>query len=185
MEIEFKDMHKIILDFLNEEVNPELEIIGSWYFRFLKSNKEKLSLHLPFYTNEFAQLSFNYIRAFTVVYNLLNQEIATVLDGKCLFNIFAKSKHLNMDALTLDFQEKKENLALWQNETITKLNTFLPVFDKKELIEFKDPNTIKKTFELFNAIRANKIIETPVLIDLNENIFSLKDNINHLNIIGI
>lgn len=181
--LEFKKIHIVIIDFLKLENNYEiekLEILGNWYFRFLISSEVKLNLHIPFYSVDFTLVAYRYVRCFTVLYNLLKQDKITQFDGTCLFDIFNKSSHANTNDLILDFQDKKEDLAIWKNDTITKLDAFLPVFNKAEVIDFNKPKTIKNTFELFKAIRNHKLIKFPLLIELEEKLLSF-NNLDVLN----
>jgi hypothetical protein len=141
--VEFTAIHNVVIDCLNKENNNTLEVIGLWYYRFLKSDEEKLSLYLPFYSKEFAKLAFTYVRLFTVVFNLLKKEELTEFKGTCLFDVFSESSQTELDDLTLDFSEKKENFSIWGEDTHTKMDSFLPVFIKEELIEFDKLNTIK------------------------------------------
>ena len=166
--IEFKKIHNVIITFLKEESNSDLDTLGLWYFRFLKSDKEKLSLHLPYYSKEFSRTAFNYIRAFTIIFNLLKEERLSKFEGTCLFDIFNYSANEKIDKLTLDFLKQKEKLALWGEDTLTKLDIFLPVFNKEEIIQLNIPKTIKNTFELFNSIRNSGIIDFPQHIELEE-----------------
>ena len=173
--IELKNIHIVIIDFLKLENNYEidkLEILGNWYYRFLKSSEEKLNLHIPFYSVEFTLVAYRYVRCFTVLYNLLKQDKITLFEGTCLFDIFNKSSRANTNDLTLDFTREKDDMCLWSENTLTKLDGFLPVFDKKELIENGDPKTIRNTFELFKSIRNSGIIEFPILIKLGEKILT-------------
>ncbi|WP_299164229.1 hypothetical protein [uncultured Eudoraea sp.] len=180
--IEFKKIHNVIIDFLQEENNNELAVIGSWYFRFLVSNQEKLSLHLPYCSEELLTLSFNYIRAFTVVFNLLKGEKLTEFEGTCLFDIFNASSCEKMDELTLDFIKLNENHVLWGENTLTKgentlakLDAFLPVFSKEEIIRLNKSKTIKNTFELFKSIRKTEVFDFPLLIELDETMLSFNN----------
>lgn len=173
--IEFKKIHNVIIDYLKKKNGSEFETIGSWYFRFLESDEEKLSLHIPSYSVEFTKSSFTYVRLFTFIYNLLNQEELTQFDNTCLFDIFNKSSRPKIDDLTLNFSKQKENLVLWKDDTLTKLDEFLPVFNTEELIEFNKSKTIKETFKLFKAIRDSKIIKYPQLINLQEKILSFNN----------
>ena len=135
--IEFTKIHNVIIDFLKEENNDELEMIGSWYFCFLKSEEEKISLYLPNYSNELLRLAYNYIRAFTIVFNLLKEKELTDFESACLFDIFNHSSKTPMHELTLDYIKQNEGLILWGEDTLTKLDAFLPVFEKEEVfIEF-------------------------------------------------
>jgi len=151
--IEFEKLHNIVTLFLKEERNHELKILGSWYFRFLKSDKEKLSLHLPYYSKEFSKIAFNYIRVFTLMFNLLKKERLSKFEGTCLFDIFNYSANEKVEKVTLDFEKQKGNRAYYGNDTLTNLDTFLPVFNRQEIIEFGNPKSIKNTFKLFKIIR--------------------------------
>ena len=176
--IELKNIHIVIIDFLKLENNYEidkLEILGNWYYRFLKSSEEKLNLHIPFYSVEFTLVAYRYVRCFTVLYNLLKQNKITPFEGTCLFDIFNKSVHANTNDLILDFLNQKDGLSLWSKNTLTNLDSFLPVFDKKEIIEIGDSKTIRNTFKLFKSVRNSEIIEFPIQISLKEKILSFNN----------
>jgi hypothetical protein len=119
--VEFESIHNVVIDCLNKENDNNLEVIGLWYYRFLKSETEKLSLYLPFYSIEFTELAYTYIRLFTVAFNLLKQNKLIDFKGTCLFDIFNKQPRTEIGLLTLDFSEQKDNLALWGEDTLTKL----------------------------------------------------------------
>lgn len=179
--IEFEKVHNVIIDFLNEEKNDKLEVIGSWYFRFLSSETDKLNLYIPYYDKDFSCLAFNYIRAFTFVYNLLNEEKVTNYEGTCLFDIFKPLQDNQISNLTLNYKEIKNDIILWGGEEIrTKLDVFLPVFNREELIRFNKPKTKKDTFKLFKSIRDYRLINYPQLIEIEDKIlsFSEEGNVN-------
>lgn len=173
--IEFKKIHDSIINFLQEEDSSELEVIGSWYFRFLQSDKEKFSLHLPYYFKEFTSLAFNYLRTFTLIYNLSQEKKLTDFKNTCLFDVFNTAPDAIMDDLTLDFSKQNQNIAFWGLDTITKLDAFLPIFNKEDIVQFNKPKTIKNTFELFKSIRNLKVFDIPLLIELNEKILSFNN----------
>ena len=170
--VEFESIHNVVIDCLNKENDNNLEVIGLWYYRFLKSETEKLSLYLPFYSIEFTKLAYTYVRLFTVAFNLLKQNKLIDFKGTCLFDIFNKQPRTEIGLLTLDFSEQKDNLALWGEDTLTKLDQFLPVFNKEELVEFDEPKTIENTFQLFKSIRNANFINHPVLISIEERMLS-------------
>jgi hypothetical protein len=178
--IESKKIHSVIIDFLKLENNYEidkLEILGNWCFRFLISSEEKLNLHIPFYSVDLTLLAYRYVRCFTLLYNLSKQDKITQFEGTCLFDIFNKSKRPDINDLILDFLSQKDDLNLWSDNILTKSDSFLPVFDKKEIIEIVDSKTIRNTFQLFKSIRNSEIIEFPIQINLKEQILSF-NNIN-------
>ena len=179
--IEFEKIHNVIIDFLDEEKNDKLEIIGSWYFRFLCSENHKLNLYLPFYNKDFSSLAFNYIRAFTFVYNLLNEERLTNYEGTCLFDIFKPMQNNQISDLTLHYKEVKNDVILWGEEEIrTKLDAFLPVFKKDCFVNCNKSKTIKNTFKLFKSIRNYRLINYPQLIEIEDKIlsFSREENVS-------
>ena len=180
--IESKKIHSVLIDFLKLENNYEidkLEILGNWYFRFLISSEEKLNLHIPFYSVDFTLVAYRYIRCYTVLYNLLKQDKITQFRGACLFDVFNKSSRADINDLILDFRSQKGDLSQWGENTLTKSDNFLPVFDTKEIIEIGDCKTIRTTFELFKNIRNSEIIEFPIQISLKEQMFSF-NNVNLL-----
>jgi hypothetical protein len=171
--IEFEKIHNVIIDFLDEEKNDKLEIIGYWYFRFLRSETDKLNLYIPYYKKDFSCLAFNYIRAFTFVFNLLKEKKLTNYVGTCLFDIFKPIGNNQISELTLNYKELKNDVILWgEEEILTKLDAFLPVFDEEGLIRVNNPKTIKNTFKLFKSIRNYELINYPQLIEIENKILS-------------
>jgi hypothetical protein len=174
--IEFEKIHNVIIDFLDEEKNDKLEIIGSWYFMFLCSETDKLNLYIPYYNKDFSCLAFNYIRAFTFVFNLLKEKKLTEYSGTCLFDIFKPIRNNQMSDLTLNYKVVKNDVIVWgEAETLTKLDAFLPVFDEEGLIRFNKPKTIKNTFKLFKSIRNYRLINYPQLIEIEDKILSFNN----------
>ena len=167
-EIVFEKIHNTALDFLNERENSDLETIGLWYFNFLNSDEDKLRLHLPYYSKEFSISAYNYLRAFTIIFNLEKNQRLSDFEGTYLFDIFNYSKDKRAEELTLNFKVQKDNLAIWGEDTITRLDTFLPVFKKEDIIDYNKASIIKNTFKLFKSIRNSNIIGFPIHIELNE-----------------
>ena len=127
--IEFEKIHNVIIDFLDEEKNDKLEIIGSWYFRFLCSENHKLNLYLPYYHKDFSSLAFNYIRAFTFVFNLLKEKKLTEYSGTCLFDIFKPMRNNKMSDLTLNYKVVKNDVIVWGGSRNTyKIRCFFTCF---------------------------------------------------------
>src|SRR5690554_4487207 len=130
--MKFEKIHNVIIDFLGEEKNDELGIIGSWYFRFLRSETDKLKLYIPYYNKDFSCLAFNYIRAFTFVFNLLKEKKLTEYSGTCLFDIFKPIGNNQISELTLNYRGVANDVIIWGDaETLTKSDAFLPVFDEE------------------------------------------------------
>ena len=86
--IEFHSIHKVVLNTLNIEADYRLEVIGRWYFIFLNSEEVELKLSLPSFDLEFSKIAFNYIRLFSITYNLVHIKKLDNFENTCLFDIF-------------------------------------------------------------------------------------------------
>ena len=166
--VKFTEIHNTTLDFLNEKDNSNLKIIGFWYFNFLKSDVDKLRLQIPYYSKEFTITTFNYLRAFIIIFNLVKNHKLSDFEDTCLFDIFSYSENKHIEELTLDFKSQKDNLVLWQKDILINLDAFLPVFKKEEIKSHNKASVIKNTFELFKSIRNLNIIDFPIHIGLSE-----------------
>ena len=173
--VKFTEIHNTTLDFLNEKDNSNLKIIGFWYFNFLKSDVDKLRLQIPYYSKEFTITTFNYLRAFIIIFNLVKNHKLSDFEDTCLFDIFNYSETKHIEELTLDYKSQKDNLVLWQNDILTNLDAFLPVFKKEEIRSYNKARVIKNTFELFKSIRNLNIIDFPTHINVNEETISFNN----------
>ena len=172
--LEFIDIHNVVLDFLEEKDDDNLKTIGFWYFNFLKSDNDKLRLQIPYYSKEFSITAFSYVRAFIIIFNLLKNHKLSDFEDTCLFDIFNYSENKHIEELTLDYKTQKDNLVLWQDDTLTNLDAFLPVFKKEEIKNYNKARVIKNTFKLFKSIRNLNIIDSPIHIDINERTLSFQ-----------
>ena len=173
--LEFIDIHNVVLDFLEEKDDDNLKTIGFWYFNFLKSDNDKLRLQIPYYSKEFSITAFSYVRAFIIIFNLLKNHKLSDFEDTCLFDIFNYSENKHIEELTLDYKTQKDNLVLWQDDTLTNLDAFLPVFKKEEIKNYNKARVIKNTFKLFKSIRNLNIIDSPIHIDINERTISFNN----------
>ena len=154
-----------ILDFLQVDDVGNLEIIGSWYFRFLDSNLDKVCVQLPFYTKDIADNAFKYVRALTIVYYLIKEDGLSEFQGTCLFDVFNQTRNSTIRDLILSFVEKRNEVVRWGDITLTLLDKFLPVFNESELIGYNNPEKISNSFSLYRYIRNYKILNYPQLIN--------------------
>ncbi len=178
MEISFKNINKAILEVLvvNNYKSEDLfllELIGDWYYKFLKSNNSELSLVLPFYKEEFAKLSSLYLRFFSLIYKLLNKENEDidVFTEACLFDVskyLKKRKSAIISDYLLNYTGNKNGLLVWKDEIYTKPDIFLPVFLKKQIQCNDDLVSIFESFPLFKSLRVNELIKHPVLINFED-----------------
>ena len=192
--IEFNQIHKVVLDTLNIGSDYRLTVIGSWYFKFLCSEEVELKLSLPSFDLEFSKIAYNYIRLFSLTYNLLSIKKLDNFENTCLFDIFKyrpKAEITNIDNYLLNFKSSKNGIGLWgTGDIITELNEFLPVF-KKEQIFHADLKVIYNSFNLFKSIRKNRLINWPLLIDLKKDVLSfnifndleIKNNVSEINVL--
>lgn len=192
--VEFNQINKVVLDTLNIGSDCRLTVIGSWYFKFLNSEEVDLKLSLPSFDLEFSKIAYNYIRLFSLTYNLLSIKKLDNFENTCLFDIFKympKAEIKNIDNYLLNFKSSKNGIRLWGGgDTITELNEFLPVF-KKEQIFSADLKIIYNSFNLFKSIRKNRLINCPLLIDFKKEVlsfnifndFEIKNNVSEINVL--
>lgn len=173
--IEFQNIHHFLLDHLNIEFDNTLEKIGFWYFKFLESDIEKLTLHVPEFNNQKLGYSFDYLRLFSFIYYLSKLEIVDNYSNKCLFDIFNYSKNKSTSELILEYNSNKEHLALWGEDVLTRVDSFLPVFNKERLLEFKNPTKISQTFDVFKSIAKKQMLNYPIEIDLTNRFVSFNN----------
>ena len=174
MEVTFDKIHNVVLETLQPKVKKAdiLQIIGNWYYLFLCSKERSVSLKLPYYNAKSIHDIYQYLRLFLITYKLALQPKLIFFKDTCLFDIFCYNKtpfKLNISNCALDFIREKGNVLEWANNVIVSKNKFLPVF-KKAHLEKVDWGVINNTFKLFVAIRKHKLIEHPILINLDGNI---------------
>ncbi len=176
-------IHSTVLNFLGITESEGLRIIGDWFFKFLISNEQKMSLIIPIYKTDLTKNAYLYVRAYYHIYKLSNLEPKTDLKGYCLFDIFSNSSSVRIKDYILENEQCYNGMASWEGQTITRLNEFLPVFDKLELIDMASVYEVKNSFELFKAIRLSKTLNHPIKIDVTDRILvfnNLKENFDEL-----
>ncbi len=171
MELIFDKIHEVVLETLEaQDKRPHiLEVIGKWYFKFLTSNKEQLSLHIPTYDDEALNIIYDYTRLFSLTYRLLNKQGVNNFEGTCLLNIFdynVKRNNFSSGRSTIDFEKKSGNFLIWSDNVSVETNRFLPIFYKKH-IENSNWSITYNTFKLFKSISNQGLINQPILIDLD------------------
>ena len=192
--IEFHSIHKVVLNTLNIEADYRLEVIGRWYFIFLNSEEVELKLSLPSFDLEFSKIAFNYIRLFSITYNLVHIKKLDNFENTCLFDIFKynpKKEVGRINDFVLDYKTVKNQIAFWSCDTITELKHFLPVFSRGQISSEKELKEIYNSFKLFKEIRKYKLINFPVLIDIKIDIlsfnifknFEIKNNVSEINVL--
>jgi hypothetical protein len=187
-EINFDRLHLASLDYIdnkNNEHHNKLTAVGKWYFFFLSKEDKQKKLYIPYFSEDFKEIAFSYMRGFTFLFHIIkNAEVCNDYNGTCLFNIFdfnrkVKNKEIQELIFSYEKSNKKKDLIFWKghnNETIiTPRNDFLPVFKENELIEGKDFNTIANTFSLFKVIKQHKLIEKPIYVSFDNNIITFNN----------
>ena len=114
MEVIFDKIHDVVLETL--EIQDErpyiLEVIGKWYYDFLISNQEKLTLYLPCHDEKLLNIIYDYVRLFSLTCRLLKKNPVSNFEGTCLLNIFdynAKKNNFSTGKSTIDFMKKSGN----------------------------------------------------------------------------
>ncbi|HEU4791136.1 MAG TPA: hypothetical protein VFS71_15725, partial [Flavobacterium sp.] len=171
MEVIFNKIHDVVLEALEiQDKRPYiLEVIGKWYYNFLTSNQEQLSLYIPCYDEESLKIIYDYVRLFSLTNRLLKKNAVTNFDGTCLLNIFDYNKKRNnfySGRSTIEFVKKEGNSLVWSDNIVVGTNRFLPIF-KKEQIENSHWGDTYNTFKLFKAISNQGLINHSILIDFN------------------
>jgi hypothetical protein len=175
MEVTFNKIHEVVLEALNlkEKHSAFLKVVGKWYYNFLQSPDEKVTLHVPKYEEETINIAYNYLRLFSLAFRLVNRPELTAFENTCLFNVFDYNKRigyfLNSTKPTIDFVKKEGEVLQWSDNVLTTKNRFIPVFIKEQ-IEISHWDDIYNTFILFKIIENKGLINHPVLINLREDL---------------
>jgi len=174
MEITFGKIHEtILLTLALEEKNSSfLIVIGKWYFKFLESSQEKLSLQIPKYEEESINLVYNYLRLFSLIYRLLHKSTICDFEDTCLFNVFdfnKKKNSFNGFESTFNFERQEGEFLIWSNNIVTSKNRFIPVFINKQIENLNWIDTYT-TFKLFKSIENKNLINHPILINIEEDL---------------
>lgn len=163
--LRFRQIHNIAIASLGKDKDSSLEVVGRWYLKFLSSEESRLTLHIPVFSLEYVTLASDYLRVVTFLYQIFNNSETTSLEGKCLIDVFNKTSGQKGQKVSLDFIRMKSNLALWENSTLTKLDSFLPVFNKEDVVGLKINESTLWTFSVFRKLQDSKQLNHPVLID--------------------
>jgi len=175
MEVTFEKIHEVVLEVLNikEEHPVNLKVIGKWYYIFLQSPDEKVTLHIPKYEEESINIAYKYLRLFSLSYRLINRPELTNFNNTCLFNVFDFNKRmqqfLNNTKSTMDFMKKEHNSLYWSDNVVISKDRFIPVFIKEQI---ENSNWVEtyNTFKLFKTIENKGLIKHPILINLREDL---------------
>ena len=174
--LSLEKIHKTTLDSLSITYfdKDKLFIIGKWYYNFLNSERQELKLTLPFYNKMFTENVFNYLKVFNVIYNLSITAELTEFANTYLFNIFGQIKDLNLNLFSLPYYGQKNGILKWGENTLTRKNQFLPIFDNDQILDRSLAFSIINSFTIFKAIRKNNIINYPIKINLEKLTLFLK-----------
>jgi hypothetical protein len=175
MEVKFNKIHEVVVEALNlqEGHSAIFKVIGKWYYNFLQSPDEKVTLHLPKYEEESINIAYNYVRMFSLTYRLIDRPELTAFENTCLFNIFDYNKKravfLNNTKSTIDFVRHEGGVLHWSDNVLISKERFIPVFIKEQ-IETSHWDDTYNTFKLFKIIATTGLIKHPVLINFKEDL---------------
>jgi len=175
MGVTFDKIHEVVLEALKlqEEHSAFYKVIGKWYYNFLLSSDEKLSLHIPKYHEESVNIAYNYVRLFSLTSRLINRPELTAFENTCLFNVFDYNKRrlnfLNNTKSTIDFVKKDGDVLHWSDNVLTSIDRFIPVFIKEQIENWHWDDTYN-TFKLFKIIESKGLIKHPLLINFREDL---------------
>ncbi len=179
-ELSFLSIHHLIIEVLGKGENKKLEIIGLWYFNFLKSDETEVSLKLPEFELGFSKLAYEYIRNFTLGFYLLNKDEISNFKNTCLFDFFNYEKNQNNPPknYVLTYNEKIDEIIKWGPDTIVDKNRFLPVFKENQICTNDDCKNIYDSLQLLKVLMNQQQIKYPVLIDFEEDLTLVFDCFN-------
>lgn len=175
-------IHKTVIESIGDEVNIDnniILIIGQWYYDFLQSEEEQMKISIPLYNKELAASVYLYLRYFSLTYHLLTQPELKNFVGTCLFDLFNQKLNrssFNVQDYILSYSGEKGGIIKWGNSTITNTRRFLPVFKQDQIENIKCLKLINYSFKIFQSISKNNLINFPILIDLEDNILTLKNS---------
>lgn len=175
MEVTFDKIHEVVIEALNlqEEHSVFVTVVGKWYFNFLESSDEKLTLHIPKYEQESINITYNYSRLFSLTYRLMNRPELTAFENTCLFNVFDYNKKsslfLNKTKSTIEFEKQVGEVLYWSDNILISKDRFIPVFIKEQIENLHWDDTYN-TFKLFKVIENKGLIKHPVLVNFREDL---------------
>lgn len=174
MDITFDQINKVVLETLQPQVEKAeiFDVIGKWYYTFLRSNEKRIHLKLPYHNPRSINDIYQYLRLFLLTYKLINRSRLTIFKDTCIFNIFEYKRNyqkVTKESPFLPFVREKGNLLTWEKDILIRKDVFLPVFYQSQC-EGSNWNNLSNTFELFKIIRKNGIILYPILIDLEKDL---------------
>ncbi len=174
-----ENIHSTVLATFPESTDgSHLYTIGQWYFKFLSSEEDKVTLTFPYYNKKLVEKSFLYCKTFLLALRLAQQSEIKNFEGLSLFDInkYRKNPRLQVQDYILDYLKEDHSSILWQNNTLTSKNRFLPVFKRCQLISKNLLRDIDESFHLFSAISQSQLITFPVFIDLTTSFLTLRNN---------
>jgi hypothetical protein len=175
MEVTFNKIHEVVLGALNlqEEHSAFYKVVGKWYYNFLQSPDEKVTVHIPKYEKESINIAYNYVRLFSLTYRLINRPELTAFENTCLFNVFDYNKKrahfINNTKSTIDFVKQEGEVLYWSDNVLISKDRFIPVFIKEQIENSHWEDTFN-TFKLFKIIENKGLINHPVLINFREDL---------------
>lgn len=181
MELTFEQIDRLV----HEAIQPSkletriFKVIGNWYYRFLNSNENKVTLTIPFYSEGITETIVEYLYLFESTLKLAESKPLYSFEGTFLFDVFKYSSSNYSTRREEDFRlsfkkSVNNNIHVFGDSTVTKQHQFLPVFKSDGIrISNEDKIAVYKLFRLFKSIRKCDLIKHPVLINIDENYLSL------------
>jgi hypothetical protein len=160
------------MTFRNGTTLPKhFRIIGDWYIRFLDSDQEVLSLHVPQYDKSELVPLLEFLRVISLLKRISRQTSSTKpLKGLALFNIFSCKSNGTFyhDTPFLEISEHDDVFLKCKDDIITRTDRFLPIFRSEQFTNTKDWRPLQAIFPVFNILAKQRLICFPVIIDLEQ-----------------
>lgn len=172
--IEFLQIHEIVLGALDSrqikyEPKQILQIVGEWFYKFLNSKEERLSLKVPYFSEDLIGPVVEYLTYLDLLTKLLQSQRPLQFEGTALFDFFRYNHNDKSSDCYLRFDRSQNSTLFFGEDTIVSQNRLLPVF-KYEQLNANFNNAIDDAFHLFTSLASSKIVNRPILIDVQSNL---------------
>ncbi|HEV8514874.1 MAG TPA: hypothetical protein VGQ59_16430 [Cyclobacteriaceae bacterium] len=148
-----------------------LSTIGRCYYSFLESDQTSLSLKVPAFDSGDQQCYTEYILYSDLLFKLLNKQKAFDFANSALFDVF---RYLDARNKSSDFSlpfNKIDNANLrFGQDTVLSPQRFFPVFNVQQISSTLYNEPVFDAFHLFSAVAKHRVINHPVLIDLEKDL---------------
>lgn len=172
----FDIYHNTVLDTLrSRNINCDkgdlLRFIGISYAKFLASDQQTLSLHVPFYKETFVDDLVDYLVTLDLLIKVFSKTGIVDFKGTSLYDGFSYTKDSNrsVDHYFKPFNRQQNEALFYEDEIVVSQHRFIPMFNSNET-SLPDCESIDIAFSLFATIARMELLHEPVLINLKDDV---------------